>query len=521
MNKWYHPFGLLLLAAMVGDLSGCAQTSGWLAKTIPHKKSDEKLAKSDKKSRDTNAKKNTSKEMADMKSDKSKSDKSKSVNNSNPKVVDAEHEKYAAADRLKKKKAAADSTSNEEKMVAASVSKLDRPIKSKPKTEPKNSDDDLDMFLTKTDAPGDMKKSTPKKVASEDFASADDQISSSKKNVVQVKKEVAKVDTDDDISDWAIEKPKSEKREVKSASIAESFEEELESPFGVANDKPQTKSRESKRVAAIDSFDEPSESAPAVQTGMTAKKKMAVKHEDRHGFQELCPSAEGDLSDLLASLDPADPESLKKGLHRIGQMGNEGAASAPLLRKMLKHEDAFVRAHAALAMARLNLSSAESIAVVIDSLKSRDASLRSFGVAVLGEMGPQANDVLSALAESLSDRNGQVRLRAAEVLIRNEDWADPALQTLLACLKDKDENVRWLATYSMAELAPESPEAVQALIKAAKDRVPKVQAGAVYALSEIGPFAKRSSDELRRIRDASNDDELKSAIDYALKQMNM
>ena len=29
MNKWYQPFGLLLLAAMVGELSGCGSLE-WL-----------------------------------------------------------------------------------------------------------------------------------------------------------------------------------------------------------------------------------------------------------------------------------------------------------------------------------------------------------------------------------------------------------------------------------------------------------------------------------------------------------
>jgi HEAT repeat protein len=248
--------------------------------------------------------------------------------------------------------------------------------------------------------------------------------------------------------------------------------------------------------------------------------KIAANKDTGRGLQDLCPHARGELREILANLSLEDPESLKQGLHRIGQMKNDGAAATPLLRKLLKHDDPFIRVDSALAMARLNLTSDESVAVVTESLKSRNASLRSFGTGVLGEMGPRQNEVLALLAESLKDRDGLIRLRAAEVLIRYDEYSRPALQTLLACLKDKDENVRWLTTYSFAELAPESPEAVQALLNATRDPVVKVRVGAVFAIGEIGPYAKRASDDLRRLLESAKDDDLKSAINHTLSQIN-
>lgn len=526
MNKWYHPFGLLLLAAMVGDLSGCAQTSGWLAKKPSKKASDEKLADAEKKPKDktTASKKKTSSELADAKSAKPKDDKSAKAKtgDAKTKAVDAEHDKYAGAERLKKKKSPADPFAEDEKsnLVASSkpikAEKTEKPKKSVSKAETSKPEDDLDLFLTKSETPNPTAKKKPsKKELPEDRVASADESTPLKKSVVQVKKEVAKGEADDGGADWAEMETQTDSKPVKSASIAESFEDELESPFAMKSEKSQAKPRESKRTVDADFTDESAE--PPVAT----KKKTGIKKNLGHGLDSLCPDADDDLCDLLKNLDPTDPESLKQGLHRIGQLGREGVAATPVLEKLLTHEEPFVRAHAALAMARLKISTPESVAVVTDALRARNASLRSFGVAILDEMGPQANEVLTDLALSLKDRDGQVRLRAAEVLIHKDEFALPALQALLACLKDKDENVRWLTTYSLAELRPEdSPEVVQALMKAAHDRVPKVQAGAIYALGEIGPFAKRATDELRRLQESTTDDELKTAIDYALKQIN-
>jgi HEAT repeat protein len=233
----------------------------------------------------------------------------------------------------------------------------------------------------------------------------------------------------------------------------------------------------------------------------------------------LCPDAQGELRDLLLGLKESDSEGLKRGIHRIGRMGTEAGAAAPALTHLLQHKDGFVRTHAALALARIQASPPEAVQAVVDGLKSTDPGLRSFAAAVLAEMGPQASEALSTLAESLNDRDGYVRLHAAEVLIRYDRWSYQALEALLGGLTDKDENIRWLATYSLAELAPESQETVDALLKSAKDPVMKVRIGAVYALGEIGPFAKSASGELRKLADSTTNQELHSAILYALQQI--
>ncbi len=516
MNKWYRPFGLVLLAAMAGNLSGCAQTSGWLAKKPSKKASEEKLADSKdskKKTRDKDSKGKNSKELADLKSDESKSAlggpkdsklKGKSARTDDTKVVSA-----SKTEPAKKTKPRVDPLAVEE---GAETVASTSATKSKSKPAARRSDDDLDTFLSSIENPPGKSgkgKGAVKEEASDEFdqPSAND----ARKNVVQVKKEVESRSDgfDGDIADWAEEKSSPAESPVKSAQaskVTSSFDDEPISTTGEnaesQSDDEAFVSTEEKQKSTVDS-----------------SRTHSIKHGTGRGMLDVCHHAEGELADVLKDLDPSDAESLKRGLHQIGQMGDKGTAAAPLLQKLLKHEDQFVRAHAALTMARLKLTNVESIKVVTESLKSRDASLRSFASAVLGEMGPQSNKVLTSLAESLNDKDGQVRLRAAEVLIRHDGFAYPALQSLLASLADKDENVRWLTTYSLAELAPESPEAVQALLKASHDPVLKVQIGAVYALGEIGPYAKRATSELRKVFKSSDDEELKAAIVYSLEQI--
>lgn len=521
MNKWYQPFGLLLVAAMVGNLGGCAQTSGWLSKKDTKKTDDEKVASSDsdKKSNSKSKKAKSAKELADAKSDSKKGTTAKTAKTAKSKA-DADREKLAAADRAKKAKSAVEPAVAKADTTKAGDAKKDPVIAAsdkttKPAAKPKT-DDDLDTFLAQVDVPADAPKRTAaKKTVTGNLDSSDDVGTPSKRDVVQVKKEVAK--DEGDFADWDNVTPASESKPAKTAKAVNEFDHEDPSSDALGDDwdsrsvaQDKSKTRESKESWTEEPAEEP----------VAPTKKTAAKRDTTRGLQDLCPQARGELRELLANLNPDDPESLKQGLHRIGQMRGDGAAAAPLLRKLLKHDDPFIRVDSALVMARLNLTSAESIAVITDCLKSRNASLRSFGSAVLGEMGPQSTEVLISLAESLNDRDGQIRLRAAEVLIRHDDYARSALQALLACLKDKDDNVRWLAAYSFAELAPESPEAVQALLIATRDPVLKVRVGAVYAIGEIGPYAKRASDELRRLLESAKDEDLKSAINHTLSQIN-
>jgi hypothetical protein len=511
MNKWYRPFGFMLLAAMASELCGCAQTSSWLAKRTSKKTSEQSVADAKKKSGDKKASVASSRDVADAKSGDQKN--TATAAKAKPKSADSENTRLASASEPeagKKSKPRVDPAVVEETLDSiASV----KPTKVKSKAAEK-SDDELDEFLSKIETPKVPKKDFSKKDASSDPSDELDTLiaaaEQAKKIPAQAKKEVAKAASsfDDDVEDWMDDSSSKHSKNVTpvNASVSESEDDEKKAATTVNADQK-----------TVDSKSESDDALP--DFSIESLKKTAIKKVSDSGLLALCANAEGELAAVLKGIDSNDPESLKQGLTQIGQLGAKGAAAAPLLQKLLKHEDSFVRTHAALAMAQLKLTTTDSVKVVTDALKSKDASLRSFGTAVLSEMGPQSNQVLTSLSECLTDKDGQVRLRAAEVLIRHDGFAYPALQCLLTSLKDKSENTRWLATYSLAELAPESPEAVQALLKASQDPASKVRVGAVYAIGEIGPYANRATDDLRQLLKTTDDEELKAAISSTLPKI--
>ena len=249
-----------------------------------------------------------------------------------------------------------------------------------------SSDDDLDAFLAQAEAPVDPpKRSAVKKAAPDNLDPTDDMGAPPKRDVVQVKKEVAK--DEGDFSDWDSVTPASESKPEKTAKAVSEFDQENPSSDSTGDDWDSKTVAKGKKTIAQEKFkthetkearvEEPTEE-PVITTRRSTPKK-----ESGRGLQDLCPQAKGELRELLGSLNPDDPESLKQGLHRIGQMRRDEAAAGPLLQKLLKHDDPFVRVESALVMVRLNMTSAESIAVITESLKSRNASLRSFGGSAL------------------------------------------------------------------------------------------------------------------------------------------
>ena len=505
MNKWYRPIGFMLLAAVAGELCGCTSTGNWLSSKTFRKNQDEALAK--KKPGSSKSKDKSSKELADAKSDDSRNSAADSKKKA--KSADSSQTKLAAAsdEAPKRPKGRAERSPVDS---AADAIASTRTTKAK-KTPDPTSEDDLDSFLAKIETPKVAKKSVATKPADDDFDPLSDAVAQTRKAVAETRAQVAKTAAavENDFADWADDGGSKHSKvvtPVNASTAADAFDDEPEAAnTAKSNQKP------------VASKADTTEDAP--ELSLSSLKKSAIRKVTTAGLTALCPNAEGELAAVLQGIDPTNSESLKQGLTQIGQMGAKGAAASPLLQKMLKHEDAFVRTHSALAMAQLKLTSPESIKVVTDALKSKDANLRSFGSAVLSEMGPQSNQVLTSLSECLNDKDGQTRLRAAEVLIRHDGFAYPALQCLLNSLKDKSENVRWLAAYSLAELAPESAEAVQALMKATQDPSSKVRVGAVYALGEIGPFANRATDDLRAQLKSTSDDELKAAINSTLPKI--
>lgn len=484
MKKWYQRCVWMLVASLALELSGCAKGSAYLSRITGRQSEDQKLVDVDGKTR--KKKSDSSSKKSDSLREKA-SDSQLAKKSSKPKVESRDDSNREVADaKTSTKPSVKPSTKPAKKAVDADDPFLSEEMQSlvDAGNTARKAKDDAGALIGET-------KAKVKKTFAEESTRVQEVAHKIEDNLA-------------DLPEWAAEGESTVRQEIAKAS------QEI------------SKTRDSAKAIADEAKSEFSHDASAIRDGVQSKIAKAVKTEVSPAsvnLAGLCPNAQGELRELIGSLDEKDVEGLKRGVHRIGRIGPDAAAAAPAMVCLLKHKDGFVRTHAALALARMQASPPEAVQTVVNGLKSTDPGLRSFAAAVLAEMGPQAGDALATLAESLKDQDGYVRLHAAEVLIRYDRWSYQALETLLNGLTDKDENIRWLATYSLAELAPESQETVDALLAATRDPVMKVKVGAVYALGEIGPFAKSASSPLRTLADSSTNQELHSVILNALEQI--
>ena len=489
MKKWYRSCGWMLAAALAFELSGCATGSAYLSRWTGRKADDQKLVDVDGKAK---KKGTTTGKKSDSLRDKAGDSQLAKKSTSKPKVQSsddssrliASKETSKAAKPAAKKPAGNPSDPFQSEQFDALAAERAKARKAQVETDPELAE------LAGNNVDGALKPGA--KATTHPIAERNPRVQEVAHKVEDNLAELPAWAQDDEIP--------VKKNSAKVGDFAKSIAADAEA----GNRGDSDTIRETAPKTAKE---------PVTARGAAEERPASVE------LLSLCPDAQGELRELVRGLKDGDTEGLKRGIHRIGRMGPDAQTAAPALVHLLKHKDGFVRTHSALALARMQASPPDAVQTVVDGLKSTDPGLRSFAAAVLAEMGPQAADALSTLAESLNDRDGYVRLHAAEVLIRYDRWSYQALETLLGGLADKDENIRWLATYSLAELAPESQETVDALLKATRDPVVKVKVGAVYALGEIGPFAKSAGGELRKLADSTTNQELQSAILYALQQI--
>ena len=569
MKKWYAPCQWVLLAAMTTQLIGCASTARTVGRWTGRDKSDEQIAaKETPSSKSDKVASKSAKGSKAATDDKLVADAGKSTKKVDPKAATAKStskdDALVADGRAARPKAAVKSAEEIPAKESTTVAKVTPAKTTKPAAAPQMSspfdeidrmestalsEDPFSQFSAEDDVPapaqGFAKRDLAKKeapLAESPFGKtqvADAQIDEtpefeSQAGSVQLSSGVLKPKSANakvaqgthlltpaappaarkaavevaqasgsraGLPEWALE---SGPTRPQASEISQTAATSLQP--GQATVPEPTTAR-----SAFSDFEPIQTAAASIDQPVTSKAAPATT-------LPQCPDAQGEVKELVKGLETRDLEALKRSIHRLGRMQEHAASSAPALEALLKHNDGFVRVHAALALVRMNVVSSGVSQTLIESLRSPDPGIRSFAAAVLAEMGPGSEDALPALSAGLSDSDGYVRLHVAEVLIRNEQWSQQALRVINGSLDNSDENVRWLATYSLAELAPQSEDSVKALRKALKDPAGKVQVGAAYALGEIGALAASAVPDLERCRQAPNE-ELKSAADYALSQI--
>lgn len=234
-------------------------------------------------------------------------------------------------------------------------------------------------------------------------------------------------------------------------------------------------------------------------------------------FVALCPEASDQLKGLLSAMNSQDVGQIKPALHKLGEMADAALPALPAVNASLKHADAYVRIHAALALWRIDENTEDTVPVFVAELQNADAGVRSFAATALA-MGPQDEAVVAPLLSAVSDSNAYVRLHAAETLYQYPEHQVAAAQVILTHLTDKEANVRWLATFILGELLPKSEVVVTALTQALRDQDNRIRAGAAFALGGLGEEAVPALPELKKLT-SDRQPEVRKAAEEAVRDI--
>jgi serine/threonine protein kinase/HEAT repeat protein len=154
----------------------------------------------------------------------------------------------------------------------------------------------------------------------------------------------------------------------------------------------------------------------------------------------------------------------------------------------LKHDDAFIRWRAVLALGELGEQSGPATPLLIELLDDRDDNVRWATAAAIGKIGAAAAAAVPALAAALQDREDSVIHRhAAAALARLGPAANDAVPGLIGALKDKDSTVREEVVEALVRIGA---AAVPPLIEALQDEDERVRFEAADALTKIGTNLK-------------------------------
>ena len=119
----------------------------------------------------------------------------------------------------------------------------------------------------------------------------------------------------------------------------------------------------------------------------------------------------------------------------------------------LKHEDPFVRQHAAQLLygsaTREEPLVTDAVPALIEALKDSDCLVRQWAVVALERIGPQAEEAVGGLVEVLDDPDHEVRRWAAVALGNIGQAARSAIPALTKLLLDDVSDVREAASQSM------------------------------------------------------------------------
>jgi outer membrane protein assembly factor BamB len=163
-----------------------------------------------------------------------------------------------------------------------------------------------------------------------------------------------------------------------------------------------------------------------------------------------------------------------------------GAASLPLLERLLRTRDATVQARAIDIIHRIG---PDAITLLADMLQDRRPAIRRAAIDILVDLPPHTESMQPALCLALKEPDVVVARDAARALGALGERAAPSLPALRAALSHADAHVRLYTAEALASIGPPAAPATTKLVELLKDPFPGVRWAACEALGGIGPGA--------------------------------
>ena len=189
---------------------------------------------------------------------------------------------------------------------------------------------------------------------------------------------------------------------------------------------------------------------------------------------------------LAAQLD--DEQVRMPALRALEAIGPAAIAAVPRIRKLFKHEDAYVRLGAAFALGGIGAPWKAQWLRDHDRIDSADQEAAAVGAL----SPPQRQAVAEAVVEGSADDVHWVAKAAVEGLVRLGPAARPALPLAIELLDRPQDNWSWEADTVrkvLAAIGPEAAATVPKLVRTLADEKHRTPRNELLALAAIGPAA--------------------------------
>lgn len=203
------------------------------------------------------------------------------------------------------------------------------------------------------------------------------------------------------------------------------------------------------------------------------------------------PAVKPLLDQLEGNAGRRDPESSRRIILALGEIGSPSREAVPILLKVLEDPDSFMELE--ITEIRLGDLSARTRTQQWNEL------FRLSAISSLGKIGDSRPEVLSSLRGQSRSPVAERRIAAVKALRIEGAISEQTLSELVSLLDDSSLAVQVQTAITLANLSGDRTSAVKPLEQLLGDKYPYVRQAAIIALGKIGPDARSAVPLLKEI----------------------